>query len=245
MLLIWRNQHCRELAGFAILSLPQWPWASARHMCPCQTHVPPCLGSARDVMQRHVHNGKDRFRQSAFSSRVESDQALVHQGWRNVIRPAWSGGRGLWIWDPRAFLCLLDNSCQRPTSFRVAHLGWLCSPVCCGRGWIMIMSCQPSGVGRWLWSASTLFSGVFFCSDYGPGLSHFCAASKGLHLYTRSLVLLTCPGTGAVGGRCQSCRWRTGAHRGPRTFLEPRMGCRAVPTRLEKQYGRWKHGLPR
>lgn len=46
-------------------------------------------------------------------------------------------------------------------------------------------------------------------------------------------------------GRCPSCRWKTGARGGLRTFLEPGVEGRAVPARPDEQHGGWKHGFPR
>ena len=102
----------------------------------------------------------------------------------------------------------MDSSCKRTTSLCIACL-------------------EPREGEAGLCGASHLrwggdfdlpppSSSVFFCSQYRPGLSHSRSASEAC---TCSAVLFRSHLPGRWG-RCQSCRWRTGAHGGLRTFVD-------------------------
>lgn len=135
----------------------------------CQPHAPLCSGSVRDALQRLAHDDKDRFGQISLSSMSGERRGLGSWGLEECHLISLVG-HGLLIWDPGVFLCLLDNSCQRPTSLCGTHLGQQEGEV---------GSCGASHLG---WGGDFYLpppsSSVFFCSQYSLGLSHSRSASK-------------------------------------------------------------------
>lgn len=72
-----------------------------------------------------------------------------------------------------------------------------------------------------------------------------CCLQRPSPLQPFLFVRLTCQAEGEGAGRCQSCRWKTGACGELRTFLDPVVEGRAIRTRPEEQHSGWKHGFPR
>lgn len=148
-------------------------------------------------------------------------------------------GGGLLIWDSGAFLCPLDGFCHAALPIR----GQLCSPVGCRRK--RLDRVRPA-----IWGREVILIGLH------PPLQWVLLLrlpSRIVWLLCRlrrpaphsSFVLLACWAKGEGPGRCQSCRWKTGAQGGLRTFLDPTVEGRAVPARPEAQHSGWKHGFPR
>lgn len=111
--------------------------------------------------------------------------------------------------------------------------GQLCSPVFCGRerldrvvpaiwgGEVILIRLHPP----------PMFS---FAQNTVQDCPTLLLPQRPAPLQLFSFVL-TRPGIGAEEGRCQSCRWRPGAHGGLRTFLDP-MVVGSSSHRPEEQY---------
>lgn len=105
-------------------------------------------------------------------------------------------GPGLLIWDSGLFVCLLDNSCQRPTSFHVAYLGpTLFSSLL----WERLDHVVPAIWGGEVISIHLHPPSVFSSAQNAIQDRPISELPRGLHLCSYSPLFLTCPGIGAEG----------------------------------------------